>query len=68
MSWGRFVLVAIITSLVLLPVSGLVGPLVLTVSEPMRTIVIVAGLVIVYFVIDRLFVAVLHGLDRARRP
>jgi hypothetical protein len=68
MSWGRFIVVAILTALLLLPLSALAAPLVRDIEEPMRTIVIVVAFVAIYFVIDRSFIWLLHRLDRSRRP
>jgi hypothetical protein len=68
MSWGRFLVVALITSLLLLPVSALAAPVVADIGEPWKTIAIILAVVVAYFIVDRLFVALLRALDRGRRP
>jgi hypothetical protein len=67
MSWGRFLVVAIITSVLLLPVSAAAAPVVAELAEPWKTIAIILAVVVAYFIVDRLLEAVLRVVSRTRR-
>lgn len=65
MSWGRFALAAILTTLVLIPVGAALVDLVEPIAEPLRTILLVAIFLAVLVVIDRLLLWVTRRI-RAR--
>ena len=66
MSWGRFLIVAVIVSLLLLPLAPATSPLLAEIGEPLRTLVIVAGALALFLVVDRLLALLLDRLDGMR--
>jgi hypothetical protein len=54
MSWGRFLAVGVVTMLLLIPLTPVVGAVSSPFDEPARTVVIVALAVAVFAVINQL--------------
>lgn len=67
MPWGRFLLVALVTSVLLLPVSAAAAPFVARIDEPWRSALIIVVVVLAYFAVDRLFSVVRLLMDQRRR-
>ena len=66
MSWGRFLIVAVIVSVLLLPLAPAISPVLAGIGEPLRTVVIVAGALALFLVVDRLLALLLDRLDGMR--
>ena len=66
MSWGRFLIAAVIVSVLLLPLAPAISPILADIGEPLRTVVIVAGALALFLVVDRMLAWLVGRLDGMR--
>lgn len=66
MSWGRFIVVGVITAIIMIGFGIVIGPLVGGLDEPILTVLILAVVLTIFYVVDQLASWLLGHMERSR--